>query len=354
MQRRKNFTLEDAKVFNELHNEKFITLRKIAVLFGTSHGTISSNLKKHGFKVRSRQYPVNEEFFNKLDSFEKHYLLGWIYSDGCLFAYEEKMYYGITIKIQERDQYILEYFKELLCSDSNITTDIIDQRKYTRLKIGSKKIHDDLLKYGLIPRKTHFITYPEQHLMDHRAFILGLFEGDGTIHIKKNKMPAFGITGTKNMMMKVSNIIAKELNLKPAKLVRCRNSYSFYYSGTRSVQKIGEWLYSWNPQIFLKRKRDLFDKAINMKKYGKQFIVFKCPQCGTIKEFEKRLIYLLKRYTFKSKFCSLSCSGSFSRKYQLNGYKLTPEMELRLKENIIDTITRYKVTDPCGGFKEYD
>lgn len=61
--KRKSFDFDGAKVFNELHNLKGMTLRKIAKQFGTSHAVIARNLMKHGFKVKNRQYEVNENFF---------------------------------------------------------------------------------------------------------------------------------------------------------------------------------------------------------------------------------------------------------------------------------------------------
>lgn len=353
MEKRNSFTFEDAKEFNRLHNNEHITLRQIGVLYKTSHNTIKNNLAKHGFEYKSRQYPLNETYFSELDTPEKQYFLGWIYSDGCVFAYEENHHYGFFIKVQERDQYILEYFKKCLYSHAKIRIEIMEGRRYSKLTIGSKKIYDDLLKYGLRKRKTHFLTYPEKHITDHRAFILGLFEGDGTITIKKNKMAGCGITGAKGLMQTVNEIIARESDLNLTKLRKTKNSYRFSYEGTRPVQKVGNWLYSWNPSVFLKRKRDLFEIVLEAPKYGKNFVVFKCPHCETLGDFEKRHISQLKKYTFKSKFCSLSCSGSFYREFQLNSNTLTPEMKLRLEENIVIDNTRYKLTDINGGFTDY-
>lgn len=346
--KRRTFTFEDAKKFNKLHNEDGMSLRRIAATYETSHRTIVYNLKKYGFPWKTRQYSVDENFFRTLDSLEKLYLLGWIYSDGCVFAYEEKKYYGFSIKIQERDRYILDYFKKLLCSESRINIDFLNDRKYAYLKIGSKKIYDDLLKYGLKPRKTHHLKYPMEIIYDHRPFILGVFDGDGSIHIRKNKMPTLEITGTKEMMMNISDIFKTELKIK-SKAIPIKNSYRLTVSGTNPVQKIGKWLYSWNPSVFLKRKADEFQKLYSTPKYGKTFIIYKCPECRRPKKYEKRNSYQLENYTFKSRFCSLSCSGKFYRKFQLNDYILSEDMELALKDNIVGTETRYKLTDSTTG-----
>lgn len=343
--KRKSFDFEDAKVFNELHNLKGMTLRQIAKQFGTSHAVIARNLKKHGFKVKNRQYEVNENFFETVDSMEKLYLLGWLFSDGCIFAYPENRYFGFSIKLQIRDEYILEYIKELIDADVPIRIEERDGRKYSLLKIGSKKLFDDLLKYGLMPQKTHFLKYPIQIVYDPRPFILSVFEGDGYIGIKDNKMPIFSITGTKDMVTNIRNILVKELELNSVPVKKFKNSFRFAFEGTIPVQRIGEWLYSWNPPMCLKRKKEAFAKLYEMPKYGKIYILYKCPECDKIDKFEKRNIYQLKKYRFKSRFCSNKCSGRFARKYQLNNNKLTVEMRKAIEENIIGEFKKYKVTD---------
>lgn len=343
--KKKSFNFEDVKVFNDLHNVKGMTLRQIARQFETSHGVIARNLRKHGYKVRTRQYEVNENFFETLDSLEKLYVLGWIYSDGCVFAYPEKQYFGFSIKLQKRDQYILEYIKKLLASDVPIKIEERDGREYSLLKIGSKKLFDDLLKYGLMPQKTHILKYPSQIILEPRPFILSVFEGDGYIGIKDNKMPIFSITGTKDIVTNIRDILIKKLDLNSVPIRKQKNSYRFAFEGTIPVQKIGKWLYSWDPPMYLKRKREKFNKLYQMPKYGKNYILYKCPECGGINKFEKRNIYQLKKYRFKSRFCSLSCSGKFTRKFQLNGNILTNDMKKALEDNIITEIKEYKITD---------
>lgn len=184
MIKRKRFNYEYVKEFNELHNIKGMTLRQIAKRFDTSHSVISRNLKKYNLKVRTRQYEVNGNYFKALNSREKLYVLGWIYSDGCVFSYPIKQYYGFSIKLQKRDQYILEYIKSLLSSEAPIRIEKQDGKQYSLLKIGCKIIFKDLIKYGLMPQKTHFLKYPKQIIFDARPFILSIFEGDGYIGIK--------------------------------------------------------------------------------------------------------------------------------------------------------------------------
>ena len=98
----------DSEIFNKLHNE-YLFLRKIAKMYNTTHEVVKKYLLKGGYSYKKRTYELKEDFFESLDSLEKFYFLGWIYSDGCVFNYENKGA-GSSKKIQEIDKYILEYW----------------------------------------------------------------------------------------------------------------------------------------------------------------------------------------------------------------------------------------------------
>lgn len=334
----KRFNQKDIEMFNELHQEQGMSLREIAWQYNTTHGVIRRCLVSAGFTYKARKYPLNEEFFEKLDTLEKLYFLGWIYSDGHVFSYEEKNHAGLKIKIQKRDAYILEYLKNLIESEAPIQPDYTKGSEYSRITFGSKIIYSDLLKYGLENQKTFKLKYPLEQAWDHRPFILGVFDGDGSISIKKSTgMPQLAFSGTQAMMIQIKNILETELGVNPVTVRKNKNTYSLSYGGPASVHAIAKWLYSWDPPMYLKRKRDLINKCLSRDIYGKNVVLYKCPDCGKTRTFEKRNMYQLKKYFFKSKFCSLSCSGKFYREYQLNGYKLTQSMEAALKNNILGT-----------------
>lgn len=344
------FSANDAILFNKLHQEDNMTLRQIAKQFNTTHAVIRNYLIKYGYSYDKRQYSLNEDYFNELNDPQKLYFLGWIYSDGCVFNYPDKKYKGFSIKIQKKDSYILEYFKELLQTERPITYEkqtsgYFIGNEYAQFKIGSSRIYNDLLKYGLMPRKTFLLKYPHHIVKDHRPFILGIFDGDGGIYFNPaNKMASLSIAGTEDILIGIRDIFQKEIGIQPNKLCKNGNIYQLTYGGVKPVVRISEWLYSWNPPMYLKRKKEKFDMLLDVPKYGKNMLMFKCPECESIREFEKRTVHHLKKYKFKSKFCSLSCSAKFNRKYQLNGCKLTLEMEQKLKENIIGERKKYLKT----------
>ena len=54
-----------------------------------------------------RQYKLNVNYFNKIDSHEKAYVLGFLYADGSNTSNYDKNRYCITIVLKESDSQIL-------------------------------------------------------------------------------------------------------------------------------------------------------------------------------------------------------------------------------------------------------
>ena len=75
------------------------------------------------------------------------------------------------------------------------------------------------------------------------------------------------------------------------------------------------------------------------KHVGRWYVKFKCPNCGTISEKEKRATHLGKGIgTYTA--CSHSCSGSFARMIQM--YGRTQLVENAISENIVSLYKKYK------------
>ena len=69
-------------------DEKWATT-KIAKKYGVWSNAINGLLRRRGIKIRERGeahriYPINENFFNNIDSEEKAYTLGLFYADGSV------------------------------------------------------------------------------------------------------------------------------------------------------------------------------------------------------------------------------------------------------------------------------
>ncbi len=155
---------------------------------------LKNRYKKLGImNSQLRALPVNHNYFSNIDHQNKAYWLGWIWSDGniCTDKYSKIISLGLNYK----DLKIIENFKQDLQSSHKIIEgkyiyDKYKLRHVATIKLASKQIFDDLLKYGITPRKTYDNTapknIPEQYLSH---FIRGLFDGDGCI-TRYSKIPS--------------------------------------------------------------------------------------------------------------------------------------------------------------------
>lgn len=154
--------------------------------------TIQKHLKKMGVKIRNpqeakrecRAYNVNDNYF-KIQSHNMAYILGFLASDGGV----SKNTNHFTIDIQRTDEEILYKIKEELKFEGPISHYVNSHGcKYSRLRVCSHTIKQDLAHYGIIPQKTFTLTPPlfldEQYFI---SYIRGYFDGDGCIWINYEK-----------------------------------------------------------------------------------------------------------------------------------------------------------------------
>ncbi len=153
-------------------------------------------LKYMGKNNPNSIYNIDVNFFEKIDTPEKAYLLGWIASDGHIGKF------GFTIGIHGRDFECLERLKNIICTDIPITSRYDKKYKHNNvyMKINSQQISNDLCKHlkisqGKKSRTLHFPKLDNKILV--REFIKGYFEGDGTLNNRltsKVQIPVCGIT----------------------------------------------------------------------------------------------------------------------------------------------------------------
>ena len=115
---------------------------------------------------------------NRIDTKEKGYWLGFIYAEGYMETRNQKPY-RLGIEISKNEEFILDWFIKALDLNPNIK----HYRKRDNtviLKFVNKTIVRDLVKWGVVPRKSKIIELPnlsEREL--YLAFLLGFFNGDG-------------------------------------------------------------------------------------------------------------------------------------------------------------------------------
>lgn len=132
-------------------------------------------------------YPLNQNYFNKIDSKDKAYFLGLLSADGNVYL-KNNGQATIRISLQYEDRYILKTFKKYIETDKPLQ--IIEKKNtdyityiYT-LELVSDIMANDLSKYNVIPNKTKCFVVPDLLNEFYSSFIRGYFDGDGGVSIK--------------------------------------------------------------------------------------------------------------------------------------------------------------------------
>jgi len=260
----------------------------IANEMGIDGTTVCRVLKRNGIKIRpstenKRRYKVNDTLFETIDTEEKAYFLGMMYSDGNLHYRRGAM----KISLKEDDTEILEKLSNIIYGFKKIT---YDKKKdtgkiYPILSFYSKKMHADLCKLGCVPNKCFKIGFPKEHIpfsiMNH--FIRGFFDGDGCICITSNNRSIIDITANIDFIVGLVDFLHKNTNIVCGKISQRHentNTRSFQIGNIDNVKKFVEYIYK-DATIYMNRKRQKSlasleqisnKKAYDINRYGTTYM----------------------------------------------------------------------------------
>ncbi len=250
----------------------------IAKTYSVTNTVILKILEKQGCQRRAaedthRKYPLNEKYFDIIDTQEKAYILGFIYADGCNL----KDYNYISIQLARKDIDILYQISERLFPENpHDRVSFVDRIKKGKLlhhaviTFNSKYMCGILDNLGCSPRKSLTLQFPNW-LNDpelQRHFIRGYYDGDGGVYIPnvKNRSICAKIIGTYDFILKMNEIIFKNIKvgLHLEKIETC-DLYRTHVSGGMQAQKFLDWLYK-DSTIHLERKHSLYKRVIAREK----------------------------------------------------------------------------------------
>ena len=129
----------------------------------------------------------------------------------------------------------------------------------SKIVLNSKKMAQDLVKLGITPRKSLTLKPPIIDKQYYLAYILGYFDGDGSIY--KNSNGEFGITmvGTKETLSWITSILGLNNTKLEQRNITTNNNYYFRCGGIQKPYAIMKQLYDLNIYS-LERKKQVFDQ----------------------------------------------------------------------------------------------
>jgi hypothetical protein len=134
------------------------------------------------FRPNRNKYKANRRYFQILNTPIKAYLLGLLAADGAID--HKKGQHRVILMLQFRDKVLVDRFRDEIAPNIPI---MINRNTYS-VCISSKEMCEDLAVYGIGPRKSTRLRWPDSLPQDLVIpFILGYFDGDGTLCQVNNK-----------------------------------------------------------------------------------------------------------------------------------------------------------------------
>ena len=286
------------KLNEEQKNEIYITYttnRKCTLLglsktYGVSRGLIRRMLIKHGATIRTnisearQKYELNNSYFNTIDSAEKAYHLGLMFSDGYL----DKRNYCVYIALQIGDRAVLERFKKSLGFNGPVSVKppnkndkrMRNLQDMALLQVYNKELALGLESTGCITKKSLVVQFPNPEILPEKfvkSFILGYFDGNGSIAVFnpakcKTTSRTVTIMSTFSFCESIKNIVEKILDVHVGISIRNRNGNEMataFICGNRQTEIFLDWLYD-GENFKMERK---YQKYLDLKNYQQNKLI---------------------------------------------------------------------------------
>jgi len=212
--------------------------------------------------VKSKQYTLNENYFEKIDSKDKAYFLGLLYADG----YNHKYQHCVEISLSVEDEEILKKFKYYIKTKKPLYHyDRKGRKQKSVMSLSSEKLRSDLSALGCINKKSHRLSFPSFLPPELTPFfILGFFDGDGSCFIGNRKytykgkihltkMIGVNFTSCYKFILGLENYLkGKGFHFRKNKDKRKKDSWYLNATGKMALLFLS-WLYT-DKSIYLKRK----------------------------------------------------------------------------------------------------
>lgn len=241
----------------------------IAIKLGISYGYLRTLLAR--FKMKripldkprpKSRYSINERYFEKIDTEEKAYWLGFIAADGCV--QEGKSKYRLSIELSIKDRGHLEKLAKAIDFSGPIYYNKKHKQIYKNeakiflcdfLGITSKRMVLDLVKHGITQRKSKTIKPPNIQKKLYKHWIRGYFDGDGSVSLcKDGNIRGQIFSGSKDVISFI-----RDSCLPDASIQIYSSGFAVGFGGNQVAKKLHHYLYS-GAKTFLLRKKIKFLK----------------------------------------------------------------------------------------------
>lgn len=205
---------------------------------------------------------LKHNFFSVIDTPQKAWLLGFLFTDGSVRQLGEHNY-QIRLSIQREDEEIINQIKQWLNIDTKTRYDNREKKKACGIEVNSTQMFKDLAVYGIVPNKTCItkgLSLDKIPSYLQKDYIRGLFDGDGGISFTGNisEISCDFTSYFYETVQEFQNFIDMNIGkTQHNKIIKSNNKSRCSWRGRQQTLKILSWLYD-DAEVFLKRKYDKY------------------------------------------------------------------------------------------------
>lgn len=196
-------------------------------------------------RTRERRYELDESYFDRIDTPDKAYWLGFIAGDGCV-----RDRGVLSVGLSAKDRAHLEALGAALSTTTPIReytaqgkarTHTRPSYQYVVLSLTSSRLVGGLASHGVTPRKslTLQVWRGPADLMPH--YWRGLIDADGTIMATRNQWQ-ISLVGSKSVVHAFADWV-RQIVPTPAKTKQIGNIWIFKVRGRVQCRTVAEALY---------------------------------------------------------------------------------------------------------------
>lgn len=233
-------------------------------------------IHNRAFKLGVAHLTYNENYFHVIDSYEKAYWLGFIYTDGYITQKTNR--FGIELNIKDMSH--LQNFLDCIESNQKIRTRIRENKFNNKKKeflescsfvINNKKLHDSLYNLGVLPNKSKILEFPSEDKLNKKYqldFIRGLIDGDGSVGLFNTsngfKKPHISFISASEIFIKQVQDVLNSFDIKMNITITNGSLFRLMSEKQETVFKLLDLLYkNSNEKTRLKRKFQQYLKIYN-------------------------------------------------------------------------------------------
>lgn len=213
--------------------------------------------------------PIDEDFFDPVETEEQAWVLGLITADGCISELDTQD--QVILVLTDKDA--VQQVKEYMGSEHKIAKKAPSSREYGgfegkksryRLAFANQKIVDDLARYRVGFRKS-YQEVPADEMLDEslrRHYWRGYFEGDGGVGTPSS-CPSLSVRGSNDILESLERAIEGELGASIYGVNDSGEHSQLFINKKKNVEGVLDWLYH-PSEAFIFRQRCRAEKAIGL------------------------------------------------------------------------------------------